>query len=135
MKQKGFKPPDSVAPIPFRFCWKGSAPSDTMLGVVPFSQLGAPGVSSMRLAVSLIVLGVASVAMAEDARPVPAAVGATIDRGLGFLVNDALAWIERFKPKRAVITNMHADLDYEVLRQSLPDGVIPAYDGMRLQIG
>jgi phosphoribosyl 1,2-cyclic phosphate phosphodiesterase len=52
-----------------------------------------------------------------------------------FSVNDALAWIERFKPKRAVITNMHADLDYEVLRQSLPDGVIPAYDGMRLQIG
>jgi len=52
-----------------------------------------------------------------------------------FSVNDALAWIERFKPKRAVITNMHADLDYEVLRQSLPDGVIPAYDGLRLQIG
>jgi phosphoribosyl 1,2-cyclic phosphate phosphodiesterase len=52
-----------------------------------------------------------------------------------FSVNDALAWIERFKPKRAVITNMHADLDYEVLRQSLPDDVIPAYDGMRLQIG
>jgi hypothetical protein len=32
---------------------------------------------------------------------------------------------------RAVITNMHADLDYEVLRQSLPDGVVPAHDGMR----
>jgi phosphoribosyl 1,2-cyclic phosphate phosphodiesterase len=49
-----------------------------------------------------------------------------------FSVNDALSWIERFKPKRAVITNMHSDLDYEVLRQSLPKGVIPAYDGMRL---
>ena len=49
-----------------------------------------------------------------------------------FSVNDALSWIERFKPKRAVITNMHADLDYEVLRQSLPEGVIPAYDGMKL---
>jgi phosphoribosyl 1,2-cyclic phosphate phosphodiesterase len=52
-----------------------------------------------------------------------------------FSVNDALGWIERFKPKQAVITNMHSDLDYEVLRQSLPDGVIPAYDGMRLPIG
>jgi phosphoribosyl 1,2-cyclic phosphate phosphodiesterase len=30
---------------------------------------------------------------------------------------------------------MHSDLDYEVLRQSLPDNVIPAYDGMRLPIG
>jgi phosphoribosyl 1,2-cyclic phosphate phosphodiesterase len=51
-----------------------------------------------------------------------------------FSVNDALAWIDRFKPKRAVITNMHSDLDYEVLRQSLPAGVIPAHDGMRLTI-
>ena len=51
-----------------------------------------------------------------------------------FSVSDALSWIERFKPKRAVITNMHSDLDYEVLRQSLPEGVIPAYDGMRLQV-
>ena len=40
----------------------------------------------------------------------------------------------RFKPRRAVITNMHSDLDYEVLRQSLPAGVIPAYDGMRLTL-
>ncbi len=49
-----------------------------------------------------------------------------------FSVADALSWIERFKPKRAVITNMHSDLDYEVLRQSLPAGVVPAYDGMQL---
>jgi phosphoribosyl 1,2-cyclic phosphate phosphodiesterase len=51
-----------------------------------------------------------------------------------FSVADALSWIERFKPKRAVITNMHADLDYEVLRQKLPSNVIPAYDGMRLTV-
>jgi phosphoribosyl 1,2-cyclic phosphate phosphodiesterase len=51
-----------------------------------------------------------------------------------FSVSDALSWIDRFKPKRAVITNMHADLDYEVLRQKLPDGVIPGYDGMRLTL-
>lgn len=51
-----------------------------------------------------------------------------------FSVDDALSWIERFKPKRAVITNMHSDLDYEVLRQSLPQGVVPAYDGMRLTV-
>src|SRR5436305_7545295 len=49
-----------------------------------------------------------------------------------FSVNDALSWIGRFKPKRAVITNMHADLDYEALRRSLPTGVVPAYDGMQL---
>jgi phosphoribosyl 1,2-cyclic phosphate phosphodiesterase len=52
-----------------------------------------------------------------------------------FSVADALSWIDRFKPRRAVITNMHSDIDYEVLRQSLPEGVTPAYDGMRLTLG
>jgi len=51
-----------------------------------------------------------------------------------FSVNDALSWIERFKPRRAVITNMHSDLDYEVLRQSLPPNVVPAHDGMQLSL-
>jgi phosphoribosyl 1,2-cyclic phosphate phosphodiesterase len=51
-----------------------------------------------------------------------------------FSVNDALSWIDRFKPKRAIITNMHSDLDYEVLRLSLPPNVIPAYDGMQLPL-
>jgi len=50
-----------------------------------------------------------------------------------FSVSDALAWIERIKPKRAVLTNMHTDLDYEVLRSSLPPHVEPAYDGMRIE--
>lgn len=52
-----------------------------------------------------------------------------------FSIDDALAWIERFKPRRAVITNMTADVDYEELRQKLPPHVVPAYDGMRLTIG
>jgi phosphoribosyl 1,2-cyclic phosphate phosphodiesterase len=51
-----------------------------------------------------------------------------------FSVNEALSWINRFKPRRAVITNMHSDLDYEALRLSLPKGVIPAYDGMQLTL-
>ncbi len=51
-----------------------------------------------------------------------------------FSVSDALAWIARIKPKRAVLTNMHTDLDYEVLRASLPPGVEPAYDGMRIEM-
>ena len=49
-----------------------------------------------------------------------------------FSVGDALSWIERFRPRRAVITNMHADLDYEILRHKLPAGVVPAHDGMQL---
>jgi len=52
-----------------------------------------------------------------------------------FSVSDALAWIERLKPRRAVITNLHSDLDYEELRVRLPPQVEPAYDGMRLTVG
>jgi phosphoribosyl 1,2-cyclic phosphate phosphodiesterase len=32
-----------------------------------------------------------------------------------------------------VLTNMHTDLDYEVLRLSVPAGVEPAYDGMQIE--
>jgi phosphoribosyl 1,2-cyclic phosphate phosphodiesterase len=41
----------------------------------------------------------------------------------------ALDWIARLKPKRAVLTNMHIDLDYASLKARLPAGVEPAYDG------
>lgn len=49
-----------------------------------------------------------------------------------FNLDRALEWIDRVKPARAVITNMHQDLDYETLRRELPAGVEPAYDGMVL---
>lgn len=48
-------------------------------------------------------------------------------------LEQALAWIERLSPKRAVLTHMHADLDYETLADTLPSGVEPAYDGMVLR--
>jgi len=51
-----------------------------------------------------------------------------------FTVDEALAWIERLKPRRAILTNMHVDLDYEALRRALPPGVEPAYDGLALDL-
>ena len=45
-------------------------------------------------------------------------------------VDEALAWIARIKPKRAILTNLHTDLDYETLRTSLPPNIEPAYDRM-----
>jgi len=42
----------------------------------------------------------------------------------------ALEWIERAAPRRAVLTNMHIDLDYETLRAETPDHITPAHDGM-----
>lgn len=46
----------------------------------------------------------------------------------------ALSWIERVKPRRAILTNMHIDLDYQTLRAELPAGVEPAYDGLRFNV-
>jgi phosphoribosyl 1,2-cyclic phosphate phosphodiesterase len=51
-----------------------------------------------------------------------------------FSLDDALRWIERVKPKRAILTNLHSDLDYEVLRAKLPPHVEPAYDGLKLTL-
>jgi phosphoribosyl 1,2-cyclic phosphate phosphodiesterase len=51
-----------------------------------------------------------------------------------FSVDDALAWIERIKPRRAILTNMHADLDYAELKARLPAHVEPAYDGMTVTL-
>ena len=44
-----------------------------------------------------------------------------------------LGWIEKLKPKRAILTNLHVDMDYDTLLAELPDGVEPAYDGLRFE--
>jgi phosphoribosyl 1,2-cyclic phosphate phosphodiesterase len=51
-----------------------------------------------------------------------------------FSVDDALAWIARMKPRQAILTNMHSDLDYDELAARLPENVVPAYDGLRVQL-
>jgi len=48
-------------------------------------------------------------------------------------VEKALAWIERVSPERAILTNLHIDLDYAELVKFLPSGVEPAYDGLRFE--
>ncbi|MEO0983757.1 MAG: MBL fold metallo-hydrolase [Pseudomonadota bacterium] len=49
-------------------------------------------------------------------------------------LKQALEWIDAIKPERAILTNMHVDMDYRTLLAELPDGVEPAYDGMRIEI-
>lgn len=47
-------------------------------------------------------------------------------------LEQALAWLERAKARRGVLTNMHIDLDYDEVEAETPDHVTPAYDGMTL---
>jgi phosphoribosyl 1,2-cyclic phosphate phosphodiesterase len=47
-----------------------------------------------------------------------------------FSLAEALAWIDRLKPRRAILTHMDYSLDYATLRRELPEHVEAAYDGM-----
>ncbi len=44
----------------------------------------------------------------------------------------SLDWIARAKPVRAILTNMHVDLDYATLTAELPPNITPAYDGLTI---
>ena len=47
-------------------------------------------------------------------------------------VEQTLAWIARAAPRRAILTNMHNDLDYARLDAETPPNVTPAHDGLTL---
>jgi phosphoribosyl 1,2-cyclic phosphate phosphodiesterase len=51
-----------------------------------------------------------------------------------FSVSEALDFIGRVRPTRAVLTNLHTDLDYDTLRRQLPPHIEPAYDGMQIRL-
>ncbi len=42
----------------------------------------------------------------------------------------SLEWIDRVKPRRAILTHMNHEFDYHELAALLPEGVVPAYNGM-----
>lgn len=50
-----------------------------------------------------------------------------------FSVAESLAFIERVRPRRAILTNLHTDLDHAALTSDLPPGVEAAFDGMRVE--
>jgi phosphoribosyl 1,2-cyclic phosphate phosphodiesterase len=51
-----------------------------------------------------------------------------------FSLPETLAWIARMKPKCAILTNMHLDLDYATLKAELPAHVEPAFDGLTIEL-
>ena len=50
-------------------------------------------------------------------------------------VDKVLSWVERVKPRRAVLTHMGPRLDYAALKARLPAHVEPGYDGMVIEAG
>lgn len=45
-----------------------------------------------------------------------------------------LGWIERVRPRHAVLTHMDQSLDYRTLAAELPAGVEPGYDGLVIEL-
>ncbi len=45
-----------------------------------------------------------------------------------------LGWIDRVRPRRAVLTHMDESLDYATLCRELPSGVEPGYDGLVIEL-
>ena len=51
-----------------------------------------------------------------------------------FNLENSLNVIKMFKPKKAILTNLSPVLDYKVLKRLLPKNVIPAHDGLTLEL-
>ena len=47
-----------------------------------------------------------------------------------FNYDDAINFAKLVKPKKTILTNLHVDLDYFVLKKKLPKNIIPAFDGL-----
>jgi phosphoribosyl 1,2-cyclic phosphate phosphodiesterase len=51
-----------------------------------------------------------------------------------FNLNQVLDLVKELKPKKTILTNMHSDFDYKVLKKSLPKNIIPGYDGLSVEL-
>ena len=51
-----------------------------------------------------------------------------------FALNEVLDIVSEIKPKKTILTNLHSDLDYNILLQKVPSNVKPAFDGLRLEL-
>lgn len=46
----------------------------------------------------------------------------------------ALEWIDRLKPRRAFLTNLHVDMDYAEVDRTTPAHVMPCHDGLQIDL-
>ncbi len=59
-------------------------------------------------------------------KPTPAPTHAHLER--------TLQWVKWIKPKLAVLTHMSHEMEYDVLSRTLPESVVPGYDGMVMEL-
>ncbi|MEZ5691221.1 MAG: MBL fold metallo-hydrolase [Rickettsiales bacterium] len=49
-------------------------------------------------------------------------------------LENTLKWIERVKPKHAILTHLAHEFDYDILSSEVPSGIVVAYDGMVINV-
>ena len=47
-------------------------------------------------------------------------------------LNNSIDLVKYLKPKKAILTNLHVELDYNKIKKILPRNIIPAYDGLKI---
>ncbi len=99
---------------------------------------------------SIAALGfrVGDVAYLPDVSEIPDGVWPALD-GLDVWIVDALRrdphpthahlartleWIAKAAPRRAILTNMHIDLDYDAVSAETPEHIQPAFDGLTIEV-
>lgn len=145
----------------FRYCFEGQGGYPPILDRQPALRSGHPfEISGAGGRVELLPLDqehgrirslgfrIGNAAYCNDVNGLPDATLAALT-GLDLLVLDALrytphpthahldqalAWIEQLRPRRAVLTNLHVDLDYDTLCRELPAPVEPGYDGWSVRL-
>jgi len=51
-----------------------------------------------------------------------------------FNLEMSLEMIRLFSPTKSILTNLHTDLDYNKLKKKLPQNVVPAHDGLVIEL-
>ena len=51
-----------------------------------------------------------------------------------FNLEKSLFFIKKFEPKKAILTNLSPVLDYNELKKKLPKNVVPAHDGLTINL-
>lgn len=51
-----------------------------------------------------------------------------------FSVGQAVEWAQQLRPKLTVLSHLTVELDYDTLQRELPEGVVPGYDGLQVEL-
>ena len=51
-----------------------------------------------------------------------------------FSLNEVLSILKKIKPAQTILTNLHSDLDYNILLKKVSINIKPAFDGLKIQL-